>query len=265
MIETEQMLSSILDCRRVDLLTQDIKLTSAQEKQYQDMQQRRSAEEPLQYIIGHSDFMGIKLCVDPRVLIPRPETEILVEKAIQLLRGVEKKGDCLKILDFGTGSGNIASALVKNINNCHVTTVDVSLDALALARQNAQINKIEDKINFVHQDMCEFLIRKTEVFDLIISNPPYIKTSDLTQLPKDVQQEPRLALDGGEDGLDFYRHIIAQGHHFLKEGASLLMEIGDEQKEGIEKIFQQCLYYQKLNFYKDYVGTDRIVHAQGLL
>ena len=265
MIETDQMLISILDCKHIDLLTQNVKLTAEQELQLQEMQARRSRNEPLQYILGNCDFMGSMLDVDSRALIPRPETEILVEQAIQILKNIQVESKRIRILDLGTGSGNIPITLAKNIHNCSVTTVDFSVEALELAQHNARLNNVENKIEFVNQDMRIFLDETIALYDLIISNPPYIKTSDLTQLPKDVQQEPQLALDGGEDGLDFYAHIIKKASKLLKDRAVLLMEIGDEQRKDIERLFQQNKQYQKPLFYKDYVGVDRIVKTNKLL
>jgi len=266
MKEKELMLTSILDCRCVDLYLDDNELTPEQAHQLQDMQRRRMNGEPLQYVLGHCDFMGTKLCVDRRVLIPRPETEILVDLVIREFSLCQKKP--IKILDLGTGSGNIAIVLAKNVMDCHVTTVDVSADALEVAQLNAKMNGVEKKIEFIHQDMISFLAKSQEslnagynLFDLIISNPPYIQTVDLHQLPLDVQQEPRLALDGGEDGLDFYRAIIAYGPHHLNKGGVLMMEMGDEQKDDLEEIIRQYAYYQEINFYKDYVGVDRIVRT----
>ena len=169
MTETEQMLSAILDCQRIDLLVDRKPLTDHQQKEYELMQARRREGEPLQYIIGHCDFMGLKICVDQRVLVPRPETEIFVDFAMQKIsrhyqerkrqsnRGVDcfaslaMTGKSIEILDLGTGSGNIAIALAKNIPSCFVTTMDVSKDAIDLAKYNATENQIDHKIKFIHQ------------------------------------------------------------------------------------------------------------------
>jgi len=264
MTENELMLTSILDCRRVDLVVDPQELTPPQKLQYEQMQVRRTQGEPLQYILGQCDFMGIPLCVDARVLIPRPETEILVELAIEKLKSIRTE-DTLKALDLGTGSGNIAIALAKNISNAAIMTLDISKDALALALQNAQASGVEHKISFLCTDMVTYLENVADQgikFDMIVSNPPYIPTAQLMRLPEDVRKEPRLALDGGEDGLRFYKTIIQHSHRALSADGFLLMEIGDGQRQGIEAILGQFPEYQPISFYKDYVGTDRIVCAQ---
>jgi len=263
MTENELMLTSVLDCRRVDLVADPRKLTPVQESRYRQMQKRRAQGEPLQYITGQCEFMGILLAVDARVLIPRPETEILVELAVEKTRSLSATGT-VNILDIGTGSGNISIALSKNIKNAIVTTVDISNDALVLAEQNADTNDVRQRIKFVCDDMDVFLRKaagRGETYDMIISNPPYIPTAQWTQLPDDVRQEPRAALDGGRDGLHFCRMIIQNAYRALRPGGFLIMEIGDGQREYIETIFRDNPYYSRINFHKDYVGTDRIVIA----
>ena len=256
MIESEQILMSVLNCRRIDLHVDRKPLSAGQEKQYQEMLAKRAAGQPLQYLIGHCDFMGIKILVDPRVLIPRPETEILVDLAIQKI----KTFGLIKILDLGTGSGNIAIALAKNIPFAHVTTDDISKDALELAQLNAQENQVEDRLTFVQQDMKDYLEDSAqEKFDLIISNPPYIPAAKIVDLPADVQQEPHLALNGGKDGLDFYRVIVQQAHKHLRDGGYLFLEIGDHQDRNLKELLTGHGSYENIRFEKDYRNTNRIV------
>src|SRR5262245_346162 len=205
MSEEEQMLMEVLQCRRVDLYLERKGLNAKQKNEYEQMQRRRVAGEPLQYILGHVDFMGFKLFIDKRVLIPRPETEIMVNTAVDLLHQMYS-GQTLRVLDLGTGSGNIAIALAKNFPDCEITALDISLEALDVARRNAHFQGVFNHIRFVQDSMGEFLSRQLNVpekFDLIISNPPYIPTENLASLPKDVRHEPRIALDGGRDGLEF--------------------------------------------------------------
>lgn len=263
MTENELMLTSIFDCRRVDLVVHSRKLTPAQESRYNEMRVRRAEGEPLQYITGQCEFMGIPLAVDARALIPRPETEILVELAIEKAKSISTKA-ALNALDLGAGSGNISIALAKNIENITITALDISDSALTLAEKNAKANGVEQKIKFRSNDMIAYLrdtMSGDEKFDMIISNPPYIPTSQLAQLPVDVQREPAMALDGGKDGLHFYKAIIQHAHRTLKSGGFLLMEIGDGQRGDIEVIFGRDSQYSQISFYKDYVGTDRIVIA----
>lgn len=263
MTEKELMLTSVLDCRRTDLYVDALSLTPDQERQLHEMQERRRIDEPLQYILGTCEFMGLSLAVDTRVLIPRPETEILAETVIEKAKGMDRRP--LKILDIGTGSGNIAISLVKYVEDCFVTAMDVSQDALQLARQNAQRQGVDEKIEFVHEDMIGFLTgdsSRCQLFDIIVSNPPYIQSSQMNRLPLDVQREPRVALDGGPEGIDFYQPIIAKGRKHLKQGGFLLLEIGDGQRKAIEEMLRQDSLYSEVEFIKDYRKTDRIVVAR---
>ena len=258
MNERELMLTAILDCERGDLYKERAPLSLKQQKQLMDMQTKRLKGEPLQYIIGYCDFMGVILRVNRKVLIPRPETEILVDSAITKLK---QRGGLLTILDLGTGSGNIAIALAKNIELCKVISVDQSAEALNVARGNAEANGVTKKVDFFHKDMMDVLKDDSRTFDLIISNPPYIPTGMLSQLPEDVKKEPVSALDGGEDGLAFYRPIIENAHSLLKDNGLLMMEIGDGQAPAIGDLFSKNNFYNNIEFIKDYVGIDRIVSA----
>jgi len=264
MTEQELMLISILNCRRVDLYTQKKTLSDNQKKDFQKMQERRKKGEPLQYIVGSCEFMGLTLFVDERVLIPRPETELLAELVADRINKIQS-GKTLSILDLGTGSGNIAISLAKSVNDCCVTAVDISEKAICLAQDNARFNGVNEKIDFVCQDMRDVFqtgVLKDKKFDVIVSNPPYIPTSEIENLPEDVRQEPRLALDGGKDGLDYYRQIIRDAKETLKDGGLLVFEIGDNQRFGVEEIFSYSPLFSHIEFKKDYAGTDRIVVAQ---
>ena len=257
------ILTSILNCPRVDLYARELDLSMEQKDRYDRMLQRRANGEPLQYILGQCDFMGIQLDVDARVLIPRPETELLVELAIRELKTL-RFGRPLRILDLGTGSGNVAIALAQFIDRARITSVDISSEAIEVARRNAAVHDVEHRIHFIREDMVHLLQHDNPdgpPYDLIISNPPYIKTSHLASLPRDVQREPVIALDGGEDGLYFYRQIIEKGPRFLERRGLLLMEIGDGQGPAIEEIFHKNKYYSNVRFEKDYTNIDRIVAA----
>lgn len=265
MNETEQMLTYLLKCRRVDLYSDHPELSLEHQQKLSEMRRRRSKGEPLQYIIGDAEFMNFKLRVDNRVLIPRPETEILVEKALQIIHA-QPLVNTFRILDLGTGSGNIAIALAKANANIQVTTVDLSQEALALAKENAVNNQTETRITFVHDDMREFLLRHERSvgkrFDMIISNPPYIPREDIKKLPIDVQKEPHMALDGGLDGMDFLEFIIENVHTMLKNYGHLLLEFGDDQRDDLEDIFEFDSGFYTPTFFEDYTETDRIVVAQ---
>jgi release factor glutamine methyltransferase len=264
MNENELMLTSILGCRRVDLALNRQALTPAQKLRYDQMRAQRAKGEPVQYILGECDFMGIPLSVDCRALIPRPETEILVDLAIKQIKAMSSK-TMLSALDLGTGSGNITVALLKNFPNLTMTAVDVSDEALALAVENAKTNGVYQRSEFLCSDLTLYLKEAADLgerFDVIISNPPYIPTEQLPCLPEDVQREPRLALDGGGDGLRFYRAIIEYGWQVLEDNGFLVMEIGDGQRDAIKKMFARYPQYAHIDFYKDYVGTDRVVVAR---
>lgn len=264
MTEKEQMLTAVLDCRRVDLYVDPAPLTRRQRDLYAQMRDRREEGEPLQYIIGHCEFFGMKFFVDSRVLIPRPETEILVETVLKHVRQASSLRSW-RVLDLGTGSGNIAVTLAKFIDNCRVRALDVSAAALEVARHNARCHGVEGKMDFVCQDMVEFLREeKTDasLFDIMISNPPYIQRGQIPGLPKEIRREPRLALDGGEDGLDFYKDIIAEAHRFLAKEGLLVMEMGDGQSAEIAEIFKRHPFYTDIHVRKDLGGTDRIITAR---
>lgn len=264
MTEHEILLTEVLQCRRVDLYVEPLPLTAPQQEHCDRLQERRRRGEPLQYILGYWDFMGLRFSVNPLVLIPRPETEILVEKVIDIARSLPSPRP-LKILDLGTGSGNIAIALAKLIADSLITAIDVSPEAIAVAQSNALDHNVRDKIKFVCADMISFLQNPkplAECFDIIVSNPPYIPTAQLEQLPLDVQHEPAAALDGGDDGLRFYRAIIAHGYRHLNPSGWVCFEIGDGQAPVLQNLLWQYPQYQNINVCPDYTQTDRIISVR---
>ncbi len=253
MTEDELILTHILGISRSELYLHKPQLTELQEKQFQSYKARRQKGEPLQYIFGDCDFMGLELKVDPRVLVPRPETEILVDLAIKKFHGAE-------ILDIGTGSGNIAIALAKHFPKAHVITIDVSKDALDLAQENAKIHSVSSQIGFIHTSIFDYVPSKR--FDFIISNPPYIPSGKILTLPIDVQQEPHLALDGGMDGLDFYRAIIKMIPGLIRPKGCLMMEFGDGQGLAVKDLVHALQTFSNIQIHKDLTGRDRIISAE---
>lgn len=208
---------------------------------------------PIEHITHVKEFMKMNFFVDENVLIPRQDTEILVEEVIK----IANKNNSIKILDLCTGSGAIAVSLAKYIENSEITAVDISEKALGIAKRNAKINKVENKITFVKSDLFNNLANNK--FDIIVSNPPYIKKQTIKTLEKQVQKEPLIALDGGEDGLDFYKKIIKNAYIFLKYNGYLCFEIGyDQKQEVIDLIVKEEKY---INTYskKDLYDNDRIV------
>lgn len=245
--EGEWIVSLVLGVKRNQLLTDDLVPVSKIEK-IQVIVDERVSGRPLWYCIGDTDFYGYTIKVDERVLIPRPETELLVENALKYIE------ESSKVLDLCTGSGAIAIA-VKKQSKAEVTAIDVSLDALSLAKSNAQINNAE--IEFVESDLFSSISNRK--FDIIISNPPYIKSCDISQLQKEVKDfEPIIALDGGEDGYDFYRIIASNAKNYLNEKGILLLECGMGQAQAIKDMLTD---FSSVEIIKDYENIDRIVKA----
>ncbi|RPJ11358.1 MAG: peptide chain release factor N(5)-glutamine methyltransferase, partial [Deltaproteobacteria bacterium] len=205
------------------------------------MVQRRLSGEPLQYLLGHQEFWSIDLQVDPRVLIPRPDTELLVEQALSVLSNMDLE-KALIILEIGTGSGAISIALAREVRGSFLVATDLSREGIHLARFNARQAGVSGKIAFVVGDLFRPFHHREEkgVFDLIVSNPPYIVRSEIERLDREVKDfEPTLALDGGEDGLDFHRKILFESPMYLRQGGWLLLEVGQGQAEAVCGIMEE--------------------------
>ena len=214
---------------------------------------RRAAYEPIHYILGYREFWSVRLNVDPRVLIPRPDTERLVELALSTLTK-----NHTTILDLCTGSGAIALALAKEREDLRITATDLSADALAVAQNNASALSLSN-IRFSQSDLFETI---EDRFDLIVSNPPYIVREDLADLMPDVRDfEPMMALDGGEDGLLFYRKIMTSAPNHLKPEGHLLLEIGCDQADAVRALIESCPQLTWSGCFKDMAGNDRVIHA----
>ena len=264
MTETELILTSIRNCRRVELYVDPRPLNSFQQNRFEEFKNRRQNNEPLQYILGSCEFMDIPLKVDERVLIPRPETEILVETVLQIFQREKAKAEPLKILDLGVGSGNISIALAKHIKECLVTAVDFSQGCLDLAVLNAKMNFVQNKIQFIQSDLFSAFQLKEfrEPFDIIVSNPPYIPRHEMDSLSSEVRFEPREALDGGVDGLDFYRRIFQECPAFLKPEGFLVVEIGADQFKALERLLDSFPQLKILEVKKDLCQRDRVLVVQ---
>lgn len=224
---------------------------------------RRVKREPLQYITGEVEFRGRGFMVGPGVLIPRPETELLVDEAVKILK--ECRADKPLFLDLCTGSGCVAVSLAMEFHSACVLATDVSDEALETTIKNALIHDVIEELECLKGDIFEAVEDHPlkGAFDIIVSNPPYIKTSDICGLAEEVSAfEPHVALDGGKDGLRFIRKIIKDAHLYLKPGASLLMEIGFGQRAAVLELFKKSGLYEDLRFVKDYSGIDRIAVAR---
>ena len=256
----EILLSHVLNSRRIDLyLRYDQPLTTDELQRFKALIKRRINHEPVAYILGHKEFWSMELCVSQNVLIPRPETECLVEKSLEILTAdVNVKPKV--ILELGTGCGAVILSLASENPRHAYWATDISINAIRIARQNALQHNLDGKIQFVTGDWFAPLGSKTGAFDLIVSNPPYIKSGDLVRLQPEIQgYEPLQALDGAADGLHCLRHIICSAYCFLKPGGALILEIGHDQKSSLEQIIDECDEYERVRFYKDYSGYDRIL------
>ena len=259
MKEAELLFAEIFNCDRASLyLNKNLQLDKNKALFISSVLKRRALGEPLQYILGKTEFMGLEFIVTPDVLIPRPETELLVEKTIEVATraiACRPAGNCshLKILDLGTGSGCIAISLAKFFPQTKIDAIDISKEALKVARQNAKIHNV--KINFSRN-------QGDTQYDIIVSNPPYIPKAEINYLQLEVRFEPRIALDGGVDGLDFYRKIAASSAQYLKKGGFLLLEIGFGQIKQVKNIFQKSAKFEIIDIIKDYNKIDRVVVAK---
>jgi len=247
-LETELLLAHSLGIPRTKLLTIEADVPAS----FQALIARRAKHEPTAYIIGVQPFFGLDFFVDRSVLIPRPETELLVENAITLIRHSSFVIRNLTIADLGTGSGCIAISLAKNLPNINVIGIDSSPEALAIAKKNADHHQVADRCHFLLGNMVEPLKEK---IDLVVANPPYIPSAEIKTLQPEVRDwEPVAALDGGIDGLDHIRQIIKAKH------PRLIMEFGFGQAEIIRSLAEKT--YKKVEIKKDYAGIDRILIAQ---
>lgn len=258
----EILLAYALDIRRIDLyLRYDQPLDVSELKKFKALIKRRMAREPVAYIVGFKEFWSMKMHLNREVLIPRPETECLVE-AIQ---NYNQKTPALrpkKILELGTGSGAVILALASLSREHMYMASDRKQSIVQVARNNARRHLLDDSVSFFVGNWLEPLKHEGKLFDIIVSNPPYIVSRVVETLqPEILKYEPRAALDGGEDGLDCIRQIIATAHNCLKKGGQLFLEIGHDQKNRVQHLFEACGGYQQVIFQKDYSGHDRVVQA----
>ncbi|MEW5909964.1 MAG: peptide chain release factor N(5)-glutamine methyltransferase [Thermodesulfobacteriota bacterium] len=258
----EILLSHVLNLKRIELYVRyDQPVVSEELKRFKVLVRRRIQGEPVSYITGVKGFWSSDFKVTRDVLIPRPETEHLVEAALKIASTLisQHHQNPLRILELGTGSGAIVVSLAQKIENGLFFASDRSVDAIKVAQANAQSHGLEKQISFFSGNWFLPLKNKGIRFDLIISNPPYIPSSEIDSLqPEICRFEPRPALDGGPDGLDSLRHLIDHGHEYLSEPGKLLLEIGHDQKEAVERIAADSSRYGNINFFKDLSGINRV-------
>ena len=268
-IKTDLLLQYVLDKNKVELII------NSKDEVKKDVEERLFGYitdvihgKPVQYITNKQEFMNLNFYVDENVLIPQPDTEILVEETVKIIYEYSNKlnKSKIKLLDLCTGSGAIAIAIsqyfkdkVKNNEiNLEIYASDISTKAVEVAKKNAENNNAA--INFILSDMFENI--KEDNFDIIVSNPPYIETETILSLSKEVQKEPHLALDGGKDGLDFYRIIANEAYQHIKNNGFVLLEIGYNQKEKVTSLLKQCNKYVDLECVKDLNSKDRVIKGR---
>ena len=294
-LQTELLLTHLLKLPRMKLyLNFERVLTPAETDVLRGFVKRRGQHEPLQHIVGSTSFCGYEMAVNRHVLVPRPETELLAEAGWEFLKGREgnslpdgrRAEDCApyRALDFGTGTGCIAIAMAAKYPSVKIVATDISADSLALAKENATRNNVEKRIVFLQGDRFEALtercgeVRRGTIeniqtgspgdsphqFDLIVSNPPYIPSAEIETLQPEVRDfDPRGALDGGADGLDFYRMLAAEAKSFLKQDGKIMLEFGDGQAEAVKNIFETQKWIVEA-VKEDYSQRARILIAKSL-
>lgn len=258
-LEAQILLAHVMACKKIELVARsDDEPTAAEKAAFKDLIRRRVEGWPVAYLVGRREFYLLAFEVTPAVLIPRPDTEALVLEALNRLKGLAASA----VLDLGTGSGCIAVSVAHQAKTARVTAVDVSPDALDVAKRNAAAHGVADRTTFLAGDLFAPLPAGA-AFDLIVSNPPYVTPGELAALAPEVRDhEPRVALDGGPDGLAFYRRIAAESGRFLKPGGSVLVEVGWTQDEAVRAIFETRSELAVGPSVKDLGGRVRVATAR---
>ncbi|MFO0803177.1 MAG: peptide chain release factor N(5)-glutamine methyltransferase [Gemmataceae bacterium] len=254
-LEAQLLLAHVLRCKKVDLLVRFEEIPpEPQRAAFRELIKRRTDGLPVAYLVGSREFYMLEFEVSPAVLVPRPETESLVAEALQLLKPLAAP----MVLDLCTGSGCIGVSIAHQKTDARVTLADVSPDALDVARRNAKKHGVESRLQFRQGDLFAALPAGS-LFDAILCNPPYIAPGELATLAPDVREhEPRLALDGGPDGLAFYRRLAADAARHLNPGGVLLMEIGSTQEDAVRAIFAEKPEFEMKSVLKDSAGLPRV-------
>lgn len=259
-LESEVLLAHALGIKRIQIYTMHDRVLSDEElAAFKKLILRRIKREPTAYIIGYRPFMSLDFDVTRDVLIPRPETEVLVEKAIDLIK--ENNSAPASVLDIGTGSGAIAVSIAKYCPAANIVATDISQPALEVAASNAKKHGVAERTGFLQGDLFS-PIEKNQKFDIIVSNPPYISSSELEKLqPEITKYEPVRALDGGPDGLAYYRKIASMAHDYLTEKGHLLLETGMGQADSVIEMLRAASAYSSISKVRDLSGIDRVVLA----
>lgn len=253
-LQSKILLSNLLNKPKEYLIiNQDEQIKIELENEFKKNIEKIANGYPLQYITNKQEFMKLNFYVDENVLIPQPDTEILVEKVINICNKYKN----VNILDMCTGSGAIAISLAKYIKNSRIYAIDISKNAIDIAKKNAINNEVEDNMYFINSDMFKNI--KELKFDIIVSNPPYIERNVIDTLSKEVQFEPYIALDGGEDGLYFYKILAENSYKYLNKDGYLCLEIGYNQKHSVINLLNETKKYEEIYCIKDLANKDRVI------
>ena len=261
-LTVELLLSHTHGCRRIDLYTNFEKPLTPQElARFKELLKRRLDREPLQYILGKTEFMGLEFQVSRSVLIPRPETEKLVEVVLEECKQFDDRSP-IRILDIGTGSGNIPITLARYNSKIECTACDISGDAIEVAKRNAANHGVESRITFMEQDILTTVPSEGAPFDIVVSNPPYIARDEYASLqPEITQYEPRSAATDEHDGLVFFRRMTSIMAELMKKNGACFVEIAYNQGEAVSALFSSV--FRDVAILKDYSGHDRVVCGRG--
>ena len=262
-LDAEVLLGHVLGIEKAQLYSAlGEPLSAGHRLRFQEVLERRRWREPVAYITGRKEFWSLEFIVGPGVLIPRPETESLVEVALDRLKSTTSGTP--NILDLGTGSGIIAVCLAKERIEANIVAVDIDSSALEFARTNGRRHGVSERMDLIHDDLFAALGRKP-LFDLIVSNPPYVRTGDLSLLAPEISRwEPMIALDGGPDGMEYYRRVIGVAHEYLAPGSSIVLEMGADMAPVVTELFARSGRYGPASVYQDYGGKDRVIAAMKL-
>ncbi len=265
-VDAEILLAHVLRCKRIDLyIAHDRPLSENELNDFRNLVRKRASGAPVQHLTGEQEFYALRMQVTEKTLIPRPETEILVERIFRIV-APEGAKESFSIAEIGTGSGAIAIALAKGWPACRVFATDLSMDALEIAKGNARCHGVEDRLVFLHGDLFEPLEDRKGSFDLLVSNPPYVAEKDLEHLQPEVRDhEPHLALDGGPDGLEIVRRLIAKAPTVLRPGGRLFLEIGSDQGVRVREILGKSGDFDEIEIFADLTGRDRVAYGRRIV
>ncbi|MEW6616460.1 MAG: peptide chain release factor N(5)-glutamine methyltransferase [Thermodesulfobacteriota bacterium] len=263
-LDAEVLLAHSLGTNRLSLyLNYDKPVHKGELREYKKLIKRRIRREPLQYITGYQEFWSLNLKVARGVLIPRPETEILVEEALRTFPQDKSSDKTINILELGTGSGAIAIALAKELRKGSIVATDISDIAIKTASENARFHGVEEYITFLQGSLFKPVRERAGAFNLVISNPPYIPIEDFKDLQPEVRGfEPRITLNGGKEGLRFYRQILSQAGRYLARDGWLMLELGKGQAEKVTRLIELTGEFNPASIVKDFSGIERVVKAQ---